>query len=120
MASPHFSKNDKDVIYSELENILNSKLSMGPNVKKFEEDFSKRLSIEYAVAMNSCTATLEASLNFYNVTNKEVIIPAQTFIATGMAVYHAGGRPVFAEINKRNLCIDFEDVKKKLIQILQV
>ena len=114
MASPHFSKNDKDVIYSELENILNSKLSMGPNVKKFEEDFSKRLSIEYAVAMNSCTATLEASLNFYNVTNKEVIIPAQTFIATGMAVYHAGGRPVFAEINKRNLCIDFEDVKKKI------
>ena len=28
-----------------------------------------------------------------------------------MAVYHAG-KAVFAEINKRNLCIDFEDVKK--------
>lgn len=114
MASPSFSKSDKNKIYKELENILNKKLSMGSNVKKFENSFSKRLGINYAVAMNSCTSTLEAALNYYNVKNKEVIIPTQTFIATGMSVYHAGGKIVFSEVNKKNLCIDLNDVKKKI------
>ena len=114
MASPYFSPDDKKKIYKELEQILDNKLSMGPNVKKFEGNFSKRIKTKYAIAMNSCTATLEAALNFYNVKNKEVIIPTQTFIATGMAVYHSGAKPVFAEINKKNLSIDIEDVKKKV------
>ena len=114
MASPYFSPEDKKKIYKELEQILDNKLSMGPNVKKFEENFSKRIKSKYSIAMNSCTATLEAALNFYDVKNKEVIIPTQTFIATGMAVYHSGAKPVFAEINKKNLSIDIEDIKKKI------
>jgi len=114
MASPYFSNNDKEEIHKELDQILDNKLSMGPNVKKFEENFAKRLSVNHAIGMNTCTSTLEAALSYYNVKNKEVIIPTQTFIATGMAVYHSGAKPVFAEISKENLSIDFEDIKKKV------
>ncbi len=114
MASPSFSKRDKVNIHKELDKILDYKLSMGPNVKEFENAFAKRLKINHAIGMNSCTSTLEAALNYFNVRGKEVIIPTQTFIATGMAVYHAGGIPKFAEVEEKTLSIDYEDVKKKI------
>ena len=114
MASPSFSRIDKAKIHKELDKILDYKLSMGPNVKEFENAFAKRLKINHAIAMNSCTSTLEAALNYYNIKGKEVIIPTQTFIATGMAVYHAGGIPRFAEIEKKTMSIDYEDVKKRI------
>jgi perosamine synthetase len=64
--------------------------------------------------MNSCTSTLEAALLAHEISGKEVIIPSQTFIATGMAVHLNGGTPVFAEISPETMCLDIDDVKSKI------
>ncbi len=114
IAEPFFNHEDKKLIHKELDTILDSKLSMGDNVKNFEIEFANKIGSKYAIAMNSCTSTLEAALTYFNVKNKEVIIPAQTFIATGMAVHLSGGTPIFAEIKKNDLCLDIEDIKKKV------
>ena len=114
IADPSFSLEDKKIIHDEIDNILVSKLSMGSNVTNFEKEFTKKISAKHSIAMNSCTAALEAALTYYDVKDKEVIIPSQTFIATGMAVHLSGGIPVFAEINKNDLCLDIEDVKNKI------
>ena len=77
--------------------------------------FSKFIGTKYAVALNSCTSALEISVNFLNLKkDDEVIIPVQTFIATGTAVTSQGAKIVFAEINKDTFCLDLDQIKSKL------
>ena len=114
MAEPYFSEEDRELIHQELELILSGSLSMGPNVKSFEIEFAARIGVKYAIAMSSCTAALEAALIAKGATGREVIVPAETFIATGMAVHLVGGIPVFAEISEETLCLDLEDVKRRI------
>ena len=43
-----------------------------------------------------------------------MIVPCETFIATGMAVTSQGGKVVFANINKKTFCLDLEEIKKRV------
>lgn len=114
MADPHFSEDDRQWIHREIDAILDGALSMGPNVRAFEREFAERVGVAHAIAMNSCTSVLEAALLAKGATGCEVIVPAETFIATGMAVHLVGGMPVFAEISESTLCLDLEDVKRRV------
>lgn len=78
--------------------LLSTYLNEGEWVDKFESELSK-LGLANPATLNSCTSALHLSLECINVRNYEVIIPAQTFIATGTAVLQAGGYPVFADID---------------------
>lgn len=91
MADPHFDEDDRKWIHREIDVILDGALSMGPNVRAFENEFAARVGVRHAIAMNSCTSALEAALLSQGVAGLEVIIPAETFIATGMAVHLTGG-----------------------------
>lgn len=115
MADPYFSDEDRQEIHLGLDKILTEALSMGPNVQAFEREFAKLSGVRHAIAMNSCTATLEAALLGLGVQpGDEVIVPCETFIATGMAVHLVGGRPVFAEIAPETFCLDIEDVRRRV------
>ena len=114
MADPHFNEDDRKWIHREIDAILDGALSMGPNVQAFELEFAARVGVRHAIAMNSCTSALEAALLSKGVAGREVIVPAETFIATGMAVHLTGGTPVFAEVAASTLCLDLEDVKRKV------
>lgn len=114
MAAPYFSADDRKWIHREIDAILDGALSMGPNVHAFEREFAARVGVCHAIAMNSCTSALEAALLSKGVAGREVIIPAETFIATGMAVHLAGGIPVFAEICESTLCLDLDDIKRRV------
>jgi perosamine synthetase len=114
MAEPDFSAEDREVIHREIDLILSGQLSMGPNVSRFENEFAERIGSKYAIAMNSCTATLEAALIAKGANGREVIVPSETFIATAMAVHLVGGIPIFAEISESTLCLDLEDVKRRV------
>lgn len=114
MADPHFSEDDRKWIHREIDSILDGALSMGPNVQAFEREFAARIGVRHAIAMNSCTSALEAALLAKGAAGREVIVPAETFIATGMAVHLVGGTPVFAEISESTLCLDLDDVKRRV------
>jgi len=115
IADPYFDESDRKWIHRELDSILDGALSMGPNVEAFEKEFAEMVGTRYAIATSSCTAALEMALNALGVgSGSEVIIPAQTFIATGMAVHLAGGVPVFAEISDETFCLDLSDVKTRV------
>lgn len=114
MADPHFNAEDRLRIHREIDAILDNALSMGPNVQAFEREFAARVGVRHAIAMNSCTSALEAALLAHDVAGREVIVPAETFIATGMAVHLAGGVPVFAEISGDTLCLDLKDVESRV------
>ncbi|MDR0493534.1 MAG: DegT/DnrJ/EryC1/StrS family aminotransferase [Nitrososphaerota archaeon] len=114
-ATPYFDDESIIGIVDEIKIILKSgMLADGPQVKNFEAEFAKYTQTEHAVAVNSGTAALEIMLRYFGVEGKEVIVPTNTFVATPTSVLFCGGTPVFADIKAETLCIDPEDVKRKL------
>ena len=64
--------------------------------------------------MNSCTSALEIATKFIDLKKTdEVIVPVQTFIATGTAVNNQSGKVVFAEVNPNTFCLDLREIKKR-------
>ena len=90
-------------------------VSEGEIVKEFERELSRTLGIPSPVTVNSGTAALHLSLVVAGVkSGHEVVIPPQTFIATGMAVLMQGATPVFADIQLDTGNIDPVSIESKV------
>jgi perosamine synthetase len=112
VALPYFSDKDISWIQENVGHVLRGRLSTGPYTKEFEEKFAKRIGCKYALFVNNCTTALEISVkNFDLKEDDEVIVPVQTFIASGMAVTSNGGKVVFAEVNPKTFNLSLEEVK---------
>ncbi len=74
--------------------------ALGPTVAKFEEEFAKYVNAPYAVAFNSCTEALRASVVLANLPKDSYVISTPlTFVSTNHAILYAGLQPVFADID---------------------
>ncbi len=112
---PYFPEADIKTILKNTEKALRSgRLWNGPFLAEFEKEFAKTSGTKYAIGMNSATAVLQAILEFYDIKDREVITPTNTFIATSNAVLFAGGTPVLADMHPETLCIDPVDLKKRI------
>ena len=90
-------------------------LSEGKQVKRFEAELAARLGLVRPVALNSGTSALHLALVLAGVQRgEEVIIPPQTFIATGMAVLMQDATPVFADIQYRTGNIDPQSIRERI------
>ncbi len=86
-------------------------LGTGPKVKRFEEAFREYIGAKYAVALNSCTAALHLALLAIDVkAGDEIITSPMTFTATAAAIIHAGGTPVFVDVDLETMNIDPERI----------
>jgi dTDP-4-amino-4,6-dideoxygalactose transaminase len=113
---PCFPEDSLDRVLDELRLVLKSgRLTDGPKAQEFENQFAQYTKTKYAISVNSGTAALDIALRFFKLAGREVIVPTNTFVSTPNAVLFAGGKPVFADMKADTLCIDIEDVKKKLI-----
>lgn len=72
-------------------------LNQGPVVAKIEKKFED-MGILNPLSVNSCTSALHLALILSETENKEVILPAQTFVATGLSILMANAIPVFCDI----------------------
>ena len=110
-----YSNDEIDFLKNGLEEILKSGfLTMDKKVFEFERLFSEFVGSKYAVAVNSGTSALEIPLRSFDIRNKSVIVPTNTFMATPLSVVHAGGKVTFVDVMKDNLSIDPEDLKNKI------
>jgi dTDP-4-amino-4,6-dideoxygalactose transaminase len=91
-------------------------LSSGPAVRQFEEDFAAFVgSGVEAVAVNSATAGLHLALEACGVkAGDEVLVPTWTFTATAEVVRYLGAAPIFVDIDRETLNLDFEDAKRRV------
>ena len=90
-------------------------LSEGKLVEEFEKRLSSNLGMKNPVAVNSGTSALHLALVLAGVKEKdEVILPAQTFIATGSVILQQKATPIFADIDYSTGNILVEDIKNKL------
>jgi dTDP-4-amino-4,6-dideoxygalactose transaminase len=113
VARPYFR--NKEAILKSIEAVLESgRLMNGEMTRSFEGAFTRYIGSKYAISVNSCTTALEIVMRFYGVSDREVIIPANTFIATGNAVIFAGGIPVLADCKEGTYNIDIDEIWKKV------
>ena len=83
-------------------------------VKEFEEAFSKRMKVPYALAVTSGTSALRVALAALDIkAGDEVITQAFTFVATAEAIIESRAIPVITEIDK-TLNMDPKDLEKKI------
>ena len=89
--------------------------SDGPEVKSFEEKFSKKIKRRYSIAVSSGTAALEIAIKSLNLKkNDEVIIPNFTIISNALAVIKQNAKPVLIDCDIKTWNIKLEDLEKKI------
>lgn len=105
-------------VYEYVKQVLESTyISEGDWVKKFELELSNQLCVINPVAVNSGTSALHLGLVLAGVCpTDEVVIPAQTFVATGLAVLMQGAKPVFADIQLDTGNIDPNSIRSKVTE----
>src|SRR5262245_10743660 len=80
--------------------LASRRLSEGPLVAEFEQQLAEQLRLANPVAVNSGTSALHLALAVAGIgPGDEVVVPAQTFVASGLAVLQAGATPVFADVD---------------------
>jgi len=80
---------------------------LGPEVTQFEEEFASYCGVHYAIGVDSGMSALSLSLRALGVgPGDEVIAPANTFVATVLAIAHAGAKPVLVDVDPTTYLID--------------
>ena len=114
IARSYFPDEDIQVFLQEAPRILRGRVSMGTWFERFQEAAARAQETRFACATNSCTAALEIALLACGVKpGDRVAVPAQTFIATGMAVHNIGAVPIFCDIRKETLCMNPDDLVRR-------
>lgn len=99
--------------------ILTSGRPLGESkyVEKFENDFSNLIGSKFAVSCSNGTTALELALKSVNVKDKTVLIPANTFFATSVAVENSGGKIKLVDLDPNNFSLDYEDLKRNVNEL---
>ena len=87
----------------------------GKAVSAFEQAYAEFVGTRACVGVANGTDALELAFRAVGVgPGTEVVVPANTFIATAEAVLRAGGRPVFVDVDDEALLIDASQVEHAL------
>jgi dTDP-4-amino-4,6-dideoxygalactose transaminase len=95
--------------------IANSSFIGGPDVAAFEKEFAAFQGAEHCVGVGNGTDAIEIALEALALPpGSEVLVPANTFIASSEAVTRSGLEVVFCEPDVRTCNIDVADAEKRI------
>ena len=91
-------------------------LTQSTNVKSFEKEWSKWLGVKYSVFVNSGSSAnlLTMSVLKEMFGTGEIIVPTLTWISDIASVIQNNFKPVFADINIENLCMNEKEIINKI------
>ncbi|GBF55651.1 aminotransferase [Microcystis sp. 0824] len=88
---------------------------LGQALAEFETAFAQACGVEYAVGVASGTAALALALQAYGIgAGDEVLVPANTFVATLMGVMQAGAKPVLVDCHLDTALIDLAAAAQRI------
>ena len=94
--------------------------SDGPDVKKFEQSFSKYVERKFSIAVSNGTAALEIAVKALGIKkNDEVIIPNFTIISNALAVIKQQAKPILVDCDPENWNMDLFEIEKKITKKLK-
>jgi len=87
----------------------------GRAVGEFESAYAAHLGVGHCIGVGNGTDAVELALRALGLgPGDDVVLPANTFVATAEAVVRAGCRPVFADVDDDALLIDPDGVEPAL------
>jgi dTDP-4-amino-4,6-dideoxygalactose transaminase len=106
----------KPEIQREINEVLDSAgYVLGPKVEQFEREFAKSHRVMHCVGVSSGTDGNHLALWALGVKHgDEVIVPANTYIATAWGATLCGAKPVFVDCDARSYNIDPAKVEEKI------
>ena len=111
---PMIGEAERRAVRSVLEGTI---LTHGPMVSRFEAAFAAFTGAPHAVATSSCTAALHlAYLRLGLGPGDEVIVPAETHVASAHAVELCGARCVFVDAEPRTGNLDLDQIEAHLTE----
>ena len=109
-----FEKQDKARLYRLWDEIIESGAwAEGKFTKLFEEKWSGYNNL-YSTAFSSWAGAALAAMEYFNLNEKVVLCPTNTFMATPLATLKAGAKVEFVDCNRDDLCLSLEDLKIKV------
>lgn len=88
--------------------LCTGKVIRGINTQILEEEIAGRCDRHYAVAMNSGTSALMGAIISFHLQSKNILCPAESFVATANAIYSTSNNPMIVDSDHNGLL----DVKK--------
>lgn len=92
------------------------RISYGPMLRRFEEEFARACERKFAISANSGTSAMQVALHALKEKDgwrdgDEVIVPAITFVATSNVVLQNRLTPVFVDVDPLTYHIDPEKIE---------
>jgi dTDP-4-amino-4,6-dideoxygalactose transaminase len=80
---------------------------LGKEVEAFEQEYAAYCGTKFCVGVGNCLEAMHLVLRAWNIgPGDEVIVPSNTYIATWLAISHAGATPVPVEPDPRTYNLD--------------
>lgn len=103
-----------DIINEVVDSLKSGWITTGPKVKALEAEIKNFTGAKEVLGVNSWTSGAIMILKWLGIKEgDEVIVPAYTYSATALAVYHAGGTPVMVDTTE-DFNISIEAIKKAI------
>lgn len=88
---------------------------LGCELERFEEEFADYCQAAEAVGLDSGASALELGLRALGIgPGDDVLVPANSFIATATAASFAGARPVFVDVDPQTYTIDVRSCEERI------
>jgi len=107
-------------IKDEMDNAINKIIENtafigGKSLTDFNDNFAKFIGIKHAIGVGNGTDALIISLKALGLkSGDEVLVPANSFIATSEAVTNAGGKVVFVDCHPDLYTVDVDKIEEKI------
>lgn len=104
LSAPWLDEREEQLV---IEVLRSGRLSLGPTIDRFEEEFAATVGAPYAAAVSSGTAGLHLLCVVAGIgSGDEVITSPYSFVASANCAIYEGATPVFADIDPRTLNVD--------------
>jgi len=99
----------RDEVRAAIDDVLESmQLTIGPNVKAFDQEFAAFCGAKHAIGVGSGTDALQLAIRALGISSgDEVITVSHTFFATVEAILYSGARPILVDVDEKTFNMDY-------------
>ncbi len=114
----HQYKTIKNDIDAAIQSIISSSAFIGgEEIKKLEKNFASFQNAEHCIGVANGTDAIEIAIEALELPpNSEIIVPANSFIASSEAVTRSGHKVVFCDCNLENYTISIQSLKEVITE----
>ena len=106
----------RDEVRGAIDEVLEGmQLTIGPNVRAFDEEFAEFCGAKHSIGVGSGTDALQLVIRALGISDgDEVITVSHTFFATVEAILYSGARPVLVDVDERTFNMDPDAVARAI------